>query len=49
MVAGLFDRFPNLKLVFGHLGGGLPFWLYRIDFMHPGIVANDRSPGAQPL
>ncbi len=49
IVAGVFDRFPRLKLVLGHLGEGLPYWLYRIDFMHAGIVANNRSPGAQPL
>ncbi len=49
IVAGVFDRFPRLKLVLGHCGEGLPYWLYRIDFMHAGIVANDRSPGARPL
>ena len=30
--SGLFDRFPKLKIVIGHMGEGLPFWLYRIDF-----------------
>ena len=30
--SGLFDRYPGLKIVLGHLGEGLPFWLYRIDF-----------------
>lgn len=30
--SGLFDRFPKLKIVLGHMGEGLPFWLYRIDF-----------------
>ena len=49
IVSGLFDRFPKLKIVLGHLGEGLPFWLYRIDFMHAGIVRAGRSPGAQPL
>lgn len=49
ILAGVFDRFPRLKLVLGHLGEGLPYWLYRIDFMHAGIVANDRSPGVRPL
>jgi 5-carboxyvanillate decarboxylase len=29
--AGVFDRFPNLKLVLGHMGEGLPFWMPRID------------------
>ncbi len=32
MYSGLFDRYPGLKIVLGHLGEGLPFWFYRIDF-----------------
>ena len=49
IVSGVFDRFPRLKIVLGHLGEGLPFWLYRLDFMHAGIVRANRSPGAQAL
>ena len=49
IVGGVFDRFPNLKVVLGHLGEGLPFWPYRIDFMHAGIVRSNRSPGAKAL
>lgn len=30
---GVFDRFPQLKIVIGHAGEGLPYWLYRIDYM----------------
>lgn len=29
--AGVFDRFPRLKIVLGHLGEGIPFMLERID------------------
>ena len=29
--SGLFDEFPKLKIVLGHLGEGIPFWLWRID------------------
>lgn len=49
IVSGLFDQFPKLKVVLGHCGEGLPFWLYRIDFMHAGIVRAGRSAGAPPL
>jgi 2,3-dihydroxybenzoate decarboxylase len=31
--SGAFDRFPRLKIVIGHAGEGLPYWLYRIDYM----------------
>ena len=49
IVSGVFDRFPKLKIVLGHLGEGLPFWMSRIDFMHAGIVRANRSEGARPL
>ena len=49
ILSGVFDRFPKLKIVLGHLGEGLPYWLYRIDFMHAGIVRANRSEGVQPL
>ena len=39
--SGALDRFPRLRLVVGHLGEALPFWLYRLDYMNktarPGI------------
>jgi 5-carboxyvanillate decarboxylase len=31
IMSGVFDRFPKLRLVLGHMGEGLPFWLQRID------------------
>lgn len=31
IMSGTFDRFPKLKIVLGHMGEGLPFWLQRID------------------
>jgi len=49
IVSGVFDRFPKLKIVLGHLGEGLPYWHYRIDFMHAGIVRSNRSEGVKPL
>jgi predicted TIM-barrel fold metal-dependent hydrolase len=32
--SGAFDRHPNLRMVLGHLGEGIPYWLWRIDNMH---------------
>ena len=29
--SGLFDDFPNLRIVIGHMGEGIPFGLWRID------------------
>ncbi len=31
IMSGTFDRFPKLRIVLGHMGEGLPFWLQRID------------------
>ena len=42
IVAGIFDRFPNLTIVVGHLGEALPYGLFRIDFMHRAMVAAKR-------
>jgi len=49
VVGGVFDRFPKLKIAVGHLGEGLPFWLFRLDFMHRSMVISERYPGARPL
>jgi 2,3-dihydroxybenzoate decarboxylase len=29
---GLFDQYPKLKIILGHLGEGLPYWFPRLDF-----------------
>lgn len=34
IVSGVFDQFPDLKIILGHMGEGLPYWLYRIDYMY---------------
>lgn len=31
LMSGLFDRFPRLKLVLGHMGETLPFAMYRVQ------------------
>ncbi len=49
IVRGVFDRFPNLKIVVGHLGEALPFWLYRLDFMHRATVTSQRYDYMKPL
>jgi 2,3-dihydroxybenzoate decarboxylase len=49
IVSGVFDRFPKLKIVIGHLGEGLPYWLFRIDFMHNRMVTANRYAGVQKL
>jgi 5-carboxyvanillate decarboxylase len=49
IVSGVFDRFPRLKVVLGHLGEALPFWLFRLDYMHRATVASKRYAHMLPL
>ncbi len=49
IVSGVFDRFPKLGVVLGHLGEALPYWMSRIDFMHARMVSNGRYPAIGKL
>lgn len=49
IVKGVFDRFPKLKMVIGHCGEALPFWEYRINYMHRATVASQRYSFLKPL
>jgi len=42
IVAGVFDRFPKLKIVVGHLGEGLPFWLFRLSLLEEQRLGDDQ-------
>jgi 5-carboxyvanillate decarboxylase len=49
VVSGVFDRFPKLRMCLGHLGEGLPYWFFRVDFMHQRMVTASRYANIQPL
>lgn len=49
ITAGVFDRFPHLRVVVGHLGEALPFWLYRLDYMHAASVRSGRYAAMRPI
>jgi predicted TIM-barrel fold metal-dependent hydrolase len=34
IVSGVFDEFPDLTIVLGHMGENIPWSLYRLDWMH---------------
>ena len=42
VLSGLFEAYPRLKIILGHMGEGLPFSLWRID------MALSRGGGARP-
>lgn len=33
IMSGVFDRYPKLRMVLGHMGEALPFWMWRLDHM----------------
>jgi 5-carboxyvanillate decarboxylase len=49
IVGGVFDRYPKLQFIIGHAGEALPFWLYRLDYMHTATVKSQRYPFMKPL
>lgn len=49
IASGVFDRFPKLQIVLGHVGESLPFTLYRIDYMYQATVASGRYASMKPL
>ena len=38
ILGGVFDAFPKLKIVLGHLGEAIPFWLDRLDNRYQNIL-----------
>lgn len=49
IAAGVFDRFPKLQFIIGHAGEALPFWMYRLDYMHGATVRSKRYPFLKTL
>jgi 5-carboxyvanillate decarboxylase len=33
ILSGVLDRYPKLRIVLGHMGEALPFWMWRLDHM----------------
>jgi 2,3-dihydroxybenzoate decarboxylase/5-carboxyvanillate decarboxylase len=44
MASGVLDRFPRLKIVIGHMGEAVHFWLWRITFMNSRAQKIGRAP-----
>jgi hypothetical protein len=46
VLGGVFDRFPDLQIVIGHLGEGLAAMFQRVDIMAPAMTKLKRPVGA---
>jgi 2,3-dihydroxybenzoate decarboxylase len=47
--SGLFDEHPRLAIVLGHLGEGLPFYLWRIDNRNKWMNKPHKYPAKKPV
>ncbi|MEE8396540.1 MAG: amidohydrolase family protein [bacterium] len=49
MGSGLFDQYPRLNIILGHLGEGLPFNLWRIDHHNAWTKAPPKYPAKRQI
>ncbi len=49
MASGLFDDFPRLQIVLGHLGEGLPYSIWRVDNRNAWVKTPPRYPAKRKL
>jgi gamma-resorcylate decarboxylase len=49
MLSGLFDRFPRLQVILGHMGEGLPFMLPRVESRLRHMSAEVRGKQQKPV
>jgi len=49
MCSGLFDAYPNLKIVIGHMGEGLPFSMWRVDNRNAWVGEKPAYPAKKPI
>jgi predicted TIM-barrel fold metal-dependent hydrolase len=47
--SGLFDELPRLQIILGHLGEGLPFYLWRIDNRNNWMHAAHKYAAQKPV
>jgi len=47
IVSGVFDKYPGLKIMLGHLGEGISYWLWRMDNMYEKYltILDKNAPG----
>ena len=47
--SGLFDELPRLQIILGHLGEGLPYYLWRIDNRNSWMKAAHKYAARKPV
>jgi predicted TIM-barrel fold metal-dependent hydrolase len=49
MGSGLFDRYPGIQIVLGHMGEGLPFSMWRVDHRNGWSKSPHRCPAKKKM
>jgi 2,3-dihydroxybenzoate decarboxylase len=49
MCSGLFDKYPDLNIVLGHMGEGLPYSMWRIDNRNSWVKAPPKYPAKKKI
>jgi gamma-resorcylate decarboxylase len=49
MGSGLFDKYPNLLIILGHIGEGLPYSMWRIDNRNAWVKAPPKYPAKKKI
>jgi predicted TIM-barrel fold metal-dependent hydrolase len=49
MGSGLFDEYPRLQIILGHMGEGLPYSMWRIDNRNAWVKARPKYPAKRKI
>ncbi len=49
MGSGLFDKYPRLSIILGHMGEGLPFSMWRVDHCNGWVQKPNRYPARRKI
>jgi gamma-resorcylate decarboxylase len=49
MGSGLFDKHPRLQIILGHLGEGLPYSLWRVDYCNGWVEGRHNYPARKKI
>ena len=49
MGSGLFDKYPRIQIILGHMGEGLPYSMWRVDNRNAWVKAPPRYPAKKKI
>jgi 5-carboxyvanillate decarboxylase len=47
ILGGVFDHYPDLQIVLGHMGEGIPYWLFRLDDIFALLMGDEYKPAGR--